>query len=62
MRRDKGFAKKRGGATYNGQELEQRHALLRRGYCVLRLCLIGPLQAQIVGQVIAVLVVNRQAL
>lgn len=60
----KGVAKRagKGGATYNGQELEQRHALLRRGYCILRLCLGGPLQAQIVGQVIAVLVVNGQAL
>lgn len=54
----KGVAKRagKGGTTYNGQELEQRHALLRR------LCLGGPLQAQIVGQVIAVLVVNGQAL
>lgn len=59
MRKEK--RREKGGGTYNGQELEQRHALLRRGNCILRLSLVGPLQAQIVGQVIAVLVVNGQA-
>lgn len=37
--------------TYNGQELEQWHVLL-----ILIVTLIGSLQAQIVGQVAAVIV------